>query len=72
MEQTDIAIIGAGACGAAAAWSLSRNSSLKITCLEQGEWQAVANYPPSSADWELGTKTFNSNLMNAMAKLTIQ
>ena len=62
MEQTDIAIIGAGACGAAAAWSLSRNSSLKITCLEQGEWQTVANYPPSSADWELGTKkTFNSN-----------
>ena len=57
MEQTDIVIVGAGACGAAAAWSLSRNPSLKITCLEQGQWQAVANYPPNSADWELKSKT---------------
>ena len=62
MEQTDIVIIGAGASGAAAAWSLSQNPSLKIICLEQGQWQTTAGYPPKSADWELDNRNiFNSN-----------
>ncbi len=50
---TDIIIVGSGASGAAAAWSLSQLSGAKIVCLEQGEHTFPANYPSTSIDWEL-------------------
>ena len=53
MEPVDVVIVGSGASGAAAAWSLSRNPSLKILCLEQGERTDPANYPTTTAAWEL-------------------
>jgi choline dehydrogenase-like flavoprotein len=46
-------IVGSGASGAAAAWSLSRTSSTRIVCLEQGAITDAAHYPSTSVDWEL-------------------
>lgn len=52
-EQVDIVIVGSGASGAAAAWRLSRDVSLRIVCLEQGGATEPAHYPSTRADWEL-------------------
>ena len=54
MSETpaDVVIVGAGAAGAALAWSLSE-TRMKIVCLEQGGWMTPADYPSSSMDWEL-------------------
>ncbi|MDR6421059.1 choline dehydrogenase-like flavoprotein [Paraburkholderia phenoliruptrix] len=52
-EVVDIVIIGSGASGAAAAWSLSRDRSLRIVCLEQGSVMRPSEYPSTSVDWEL-------------------
>lgn len=46
-------IIGSGASGAAAAWSLSRDRSLRIVCLEQGSVTSPSDYPSTRVDWEL-------------------
>lgn len=53
MEPVDVVIIGSGASGAAAAWSLSKNTNLNIVCLEQGGSSDTGHYPTTSADWEL-------------------
>lgn len=53
MEPVDVVIVGSGASGAAAAWSLSRDTTLKIVCLEQGTASDPAGYPSTRADWEL-------------------
>ena len=53
MEPVDVVIVGSGASGAAAAWSLSRHPGLKILCLEQGGRTEPGHYPTASADWEL-------------------
>jgi choline dehydrogenase-like flavoprotein len=53
MKEVDVLIIGAGATGAAVAWSLSSGTSLKILCLEQGPRMEPSNYPSTRADWEL-------------------
>jgi choline dehydrogenase-like flavoprotein len=50
-EPVDVLIIGAGASGAAMAWSLS-DTRMKILCLEQGDWMDPATYPSTSLDWE--------------------
>ena len=47
----DVLIIGAGASGAAAAWSLAE-TRMHIVCLEQGDWMNPAEYPSSGRDWE--------------------
>ena len=52
----DVVIIGAGASGAAAAWSLSRHG-LKVICLEQGTWIPPETYPHFKPDWELHRQT---------------
>ena len=49
--ETDIAIIGAGASGAAAAWSLAE-TKMKNVCLEQGGWGKPTDYPANGRDWE--------------------
>ena len=52
----DVLIIGAGASGAAAAWSLT-SAGLDVVCLEQGDWVDPTDYPHSSPDWELHRQT---------------
>ena len=51
-ETVDVLIIGAGAAGAAFAWSLAE-TKMNILCLEQGDWMDPAKYPTAGADWEL-------------------
>ena len=50
-DPVDVLIIGAGASGAAFAWSLAE-TRMNILCLEQGDWMNPAEYP-TRADWEL-------------------
>ena len=51
-QPVDVVIIGAGASGAAFAWSLA-DTRMNILCLEQGDWMNPADYPSNSNDWEL-------------------
>ena len=50
-DPVDVLIIGAGASGAAAAWSLAE-TKMHILCLEQGEWMKPSEYPSTGRDWE--------------------
>lgn len=50
-EPVDVLIIGAGASGAAAAWSLA-DTHMRIVCLEQGNWTNSSDYPSTGRDWE--------------------
>ena len=50
-DPVDVLIIGAGASGAAVAWSLL-DTRMRIMCLEQGEWMNPAEYPSTSRDLE--------------------
>ena len=50
-ERVDVVIVGAGASGAAAAWSLA-DTRMHIVCLEQGEWMKPSEYPSTTRDWE--------------------
>ncbi len=63
MDTVDVLIIGAGASGAAVAWSLA-DTRMRIVCLEQGEWPNPAHYPSTGRDWEaraLGDYSINPN-----------
>jgi choline dehydrogenase-like flavoprotein len=51
-ETVDVLIIGAGAAGAAFAWSLA-DTRMRIVCLEQGDWMDPATYPTTGTDWEM-------------------
>ena len=51
-EIADVLIIGAGAAGAAVAWSLAE-TRMRIVCLEQGGWMDPASYPSTGLDWEI-------------------
>lgn len=50
-ETVDVLIVGAGASGAALAWSLA-DTRMDILCLEQGDWMDPAAYPSTGLDWE--------------------
>jgi choline dehydrogenase-like flavoprotein len=50
-ETIDVLIIGAGASGAAVAWSLAE-TRMRIVCLEQGEWMNPEEYPSTERGWE--------------------
>ena len=50
-EIVDVLIIGSGASGAAAAWSLA-DTRMKILCLEQGDWIKQTEFPANGRDWE--------------------
>ena len=43
-EPVDVLIIGAGASGAAVAWSLAE-TRMRIVCFEQGDWTNPSDYP---------------------------
>jgi choline dehydrogenase-like flavoprotein len=47
----DVLIIGAGASGAAVAWSLA-DTRMRILCLEQGDWVSSSEFPSNGRDWE--------------------
>jgi choline dehydrogenase-like flavoprotein len=51
-DPVDVLIIGAGAAGAALAWSLAE-TRMNILCLEQGDWMDPATYPSNGSDWEM-------------------
>jgi choline dehydrogenase-like flavoprotein len=50
-DIADILIIGAGASGAAFAWSMA-DTRMRIVCLEQGGWMKPGDYPSTGRDWE--------------------
>ena len=50
-KPVDVLIIGAGASGAAVAWSLAE-TKMHILCLEQGDWMKPSEYPSAGRDWE--------------------
>ncbi len=63
-EKVDVLIIGAGASGAAFAWSMA-DTRMRIVCLEQGDWMKPHEYPTTGRDWELrqlGDFSFNPNV----------
>jgi choline dehydrogenase-like flavoprotein len=51
-ETVDVLIVGAGASGAAIAWSLAE-TRMNILCLEQGGWINPTEYPTTLRDWEV-------------------
>lgn len=53
-EKVDVVIIGSGASGAAAAWSLA-DTRMRILCLEQGGHVHQDDYPSNGMDWEWRT-----------------
>jgi choline dehydrogenase-like flavoprotein len=50
-EEIDVLVIGAGAAGAAVAWSLTEKGA-KVVCLEQGGWIEPASFPSLKPDYE--------------------
>ncbi len=50
-DTVDVLIIGAGASGAAFAWSMA-DTKMNILCLEQGDWVKSDDYPGIGHDWE--------------------
>ena len=51
-DVVDVLIIGAGASGAAVAWSLAE-TKMRILCLEQGGWMNPSEYASTKRDWEI-------------------
>ena len=54
VDTVDVLIIGAGASGAAVAWSLAE-TKMRIVCLEQGDWMNPADFPSTRRDFEART-----------------
>lgn len=50
-EPVGVLIIGAGASGAAFAWSIAE-TGMSVLCLEQGPWMKQADYPANGLDYE--------------------
>ena len=50
-DPVDVLIIGAGASGAAVAWSLA-DTRMRILCLEQGGMPDQRTFPTTGQDWE--------------------
>jgi len=51
-DTVDVLIVGAGATGAAVAWSLS-DTRMRIMCIEQGDWMNPAESASTKRDWEV-------------------
>ena len=49
-DPVDVLIIGAGASGAAIAWSLTE-TRMRILCLEQGDWMKSSEYTTTTINW---------------------
>ena len=60
-DRADVLVIGAGASGAAFAWSLAE-AGIDVMCLDQGGWLDPAAYPSTEDDWEIRRQTdFNAD-----------
>ena len=73
LEPVDVLIIGAGASGAAVAWSLA-DTKMHIVCLEQGGWMNPHEYPSAGRDWEarsFGDMSISPNRRNLAADYPI-
>ncbi len=55
-DAVDVLIVGAGASGAAMAWSLAE-TKMHIVCLEQGPLMNPLAYPSTNRDWEARTQS---------------
>ena len=55
-KRQDVVIVGAGASGAAFAWSLAKDG-FSVLCLEQGGWTDPSKYPSNQQDWEIHRQT---------------
>ncbi len=55
-DIADVLLVGAGASGAAFAWSLSQ-AGIKVVCLEQGGWVPRNAFPTSEPDAQLHGQT---------------
>ena len=64
-EPVDVLIVGAGASGAALAWSLAE-TRMRILCLEQGDWMDPAQYPSNASDWDRDSIDCNRNCSSTM------
>ena len=62
-DIVDVLIIGAGASGAAVAWSLA-DTRMRIMCIEQGDWLNPAEYASTKCNWEVLQQTGFSNSPN--------
>ena len=63
-DPIDVLIVGAGASGAAIAWSLAE-TGMRIVCLEQGGWPNPSEYPSTrhaSELLQLGPDSYNPNI----------
>ena len=72
-DLVDVLIIGAGASGAAVAWSLAE-TRMRILCLEQGDWIKQSEYPSNHRDWESklwGNFSISPNRRNGTADYPI-
>ena len=68
-DSVDVLIIGAGASGAAVAWSLA-DTRMRIVCLEQGDWARSTDFPSNGRDWEarqFGDASIDPNRRRARA-----
>ncbi len=68
-EPVGVLIIGAGASGAAFAWSIAE-AGMKVLCLEQGPWVKQQDFPTNHLDWEsrsLGEYAIDPNVRNLPA-----
>src|SRR3954451_24622138 len=52
ITDPDVLIVGAGASGAAVAWSLA-TAGFRVVCLDQGDWVDPQSLPHYGDDWEL-------------------
>ena len=50
-EPVGVLVIGAGASGAAFAWSIA-DIGTSVLCLDQGPWMKQQDYPSNGLDWE--------------------
>jgi choline dehydrogenase-like flavoprotein len=50
-DPVGVLVIGAGASGAAFAWSIA-DIGTSVLCLEQGPWMRQQDYPSNGLDWE--------------------
>lgn len=68
-EPVGVLIIGAGASGAAFAWSIAETGT-SVLCLEQGPWMHQRDYPSNFLDWEtrgMGPFATSPNIRNLPA-----
>ena len=65
-DPVDVLIIGAGASGAAVAWSLAE-TKMHILCLDQGGWMNPSEYPRDRKSTRLNSSHIQKSRMPSSA-----